>query len=167
MNGIIIYQSKYGATEQYASWLADALKLHRVKVEAATPATIEGREVVILGSPIYAGQLLIKKWLQQNINLLSNKQIFLFIVSGSTTNDQALQQQVINNNLDPALRAMVKVFFLPGKCNVSRLSWMDRLVLKMGAWLEKDPQKKMIMKSGFDNMDRRALDALVEAVSPI
>jgi menaquinone-dependent protoporphyrinogen IX oxidase len=164
MKGIIIYKGKYGATEQYATWLADALKLIRIKTDIAAPDIIAQYDVVIMGSSIYVGQLVINKWLKQHSELLSKKKLFLFVVSGSTTNDELLQQQVLDKNLDPLLRDKVKVFFLPGRCRKSRLSWKDRIVLKMGAWLEKDPQKKRVMENGFDNMDKKALDLIIEAV---
>jgi menaquinone-dependent protoporphyrinogen IX oxidase len=96
--------------------------------------------------------------------LLAGKKLFLFVVSGSTTNDKLLQQQVLDKNLDPMLRGMVNAFFLPGRCQKSALSWTDRIMLKMGAWLEKDPQKKMVMENGFDNMDKKALHPLIKAV---
>jgi menaquinone-dependent protoporphyrinogen IX oxidase len=164
MKGIIIYQGRYGATEQYATWLADELKLLKIKTEAATPGILAMYDTVILGSSIYVGRLVIDKWLKQHRKLLSKKKLFLFVVSGSTTNDKLLQQQVLDKNLDPLLRDKVKVFFLPGRCLKSSLSWKDRIVLKMGAWLEKDPQKKKAMENGFDNMDKRALDLMIDAV---
>jgi len=164
MKGIIIYQGRYGATEQYATWLAGALKLPMIKTDVATPGILTKYDMVILGSSIYVGQLVINKWLKQHSKLLTNKKLFLFVVSGSTTTDKLMQQQVLDKNLHPLLRDKVKVFFLPGRCLKARLSWKDRIVLKMGAWLEKDPQKKMVMENGFDNMDKKALDIMIEAV---
>ena len=164
MKGIIIYNGKYGATEQYATWLAEALKLLKIKTEIAASDIIAQYDVVIMGSSIYVGRLVIDQWLKQHSKLLSKKKLFLFVVSGSTSNDKLLQQAVLDKNLDPLLRDKVKVFFLPGRCINSRLSWTDRIVLKMGAWLEKDPQKKQVMENGFDNMDKNALDLIIEAV---
>lgn len=164
MKGIIIYQGRYGATEQYATWLADELKLLKIKSEVATPDILAMYDTVILGSSIYVGRLVIDKWLKRHNKLLSKKKLFLFVVSGSTTNDELLQQQVLDKNLDPLLRSKVKVFFLPGRCLKSSLSWKDRIVLKMGAWLEKDPQKKKAMENGFDSMDKKALDPMIDAV---
>jgi len=164
MKGIIIYNGRYGATQQYATWLAEELKMSSIKSDEATPDILAMYDTVIVGGSIYVGQLVINKWLKQHSELLSKKKLFLFVVSGGTTNDELLQKQVLNKNLDPLLRDMVKVFFLPGRCLKSRLSWKDRIVLKMGAWLEKDPQKKMVMENGFDNMDKKALDPMIDAI---
>jgi len=164
MKGIIIYQGRYGATDQYAHWLADALHVPLLRVESATTAMLAGYDVVILGSSVYVGNLLIAKWLDRNAGALAEKKVFLFIVCGTTADDTAQQQQIIRNNLGKALSRSVSWFFLPGKCVISGLSWKDRFILKMGAWLEKDPKKKAAMQQGFNHMDRKKLDPLIAAV---
>ncbi|MCC8426413.1 flavodoxin domain-containing protein [Mucilaginibacter sp. UR6-11] len=164
MKGIIIYQGRYGATDQYAHWLADALGLPLLRVESATPATLAGYDLIILGSSVYVGKLLIAKWIDQNAGLLAEKKVFLFIVCGTTSDDSIQQQQLIHNNLGRAISRSITWFFLPGRCIISKLSWKDRLVLKIGAWFEKNPKKKRVMKQGFDELDRRHLDKLIAAV---
>ncbi len=164
MNGIIIYQGKYGATQQYATWLAEALKLPMVEADVAPAYILFKYDFIILGSSVYVGQLLIKQWLKQNMAPLTNKKLLLFVVSGSTTNNAMLQQKVLDANLNPALSKSVKTFFLPGRCVISQLSLLDRIMLKIGSWLEKDPANKKIMQNGFDNMDHKALVPLIEAV---
>lgn len=164
MKGIIVYQGRYGATAQYARWLADALRLPLFGTEEATPALLAGYDLVILGSSVYVGQLLISKWLDRHAGLLAEKKVLLFVVCGTTADDPVLQQLLISDNLGPAIRKWVTTFFLPGRCIVSQLSWKDRFVLKMGAWLQKDPAKKAVMSQGFDRMDRKNLDPLIAAL---
>lgn len=164
MKGIIIYQGRYGATAQYARWLADALRLPMFGAEEATPALLAGYDLVILGSSVYVGKLLIAKWLDRNAGLLAEKKVLLFVVCGTTADDPVLQRALITSNLGRAISRSVTTFFLPGRCIVAKLSWKDRLVLNMGAWLEKDPQKKAVMKQGFDRLDRQNLAALIAAV---
>nr|WP_294948119.1 flavodoxin domain-containing protein [uncultured Mucilaginibacter sp.] len=165
MRGIIIYQGKYGATEQYAQWLADALRLPLLKAENATPAILAGYELVILGSSVYIGKLTIGNWLKQNLGILAaKKKLLLFIVCGTTVDDAAQQKLIIQNNLDAAIRAATEVFFLPGRCVVAKLAWGDRIMLKLGAWLENDPKKKAVMNKGFDNMDAKHLEGVKASI---
>jgi menaquinone-dependent protoporphyrinogen IX oxidase len=164
MKGVIIYQGKYGATNQYARWLADALGLPVLRAQSATPAMLSRYDFVILGSSIYVGKLVIVKWLQQNMSLLANKKVFLFIVCGTTIENKVEQRKIIDNNLDPESLNTAETYFIPGRCVVSKLSWKDHLMLKMGAWLEKDPIKKNVMKQGFDRMDKKNLEPLIFAV---
>jgi len=164
MNGIIIYQGKYGATEQYAQWLAGALHMPFLKADQVTSGMLTGYDVVILGSSVYVGKLTIGKWLKENFNLLAGKKIFVFIVCSTSADDKAEQRQLLRTNLEPGGMKTTGVFFLPGRCIVSKLSWKDRFVLKMGAMLQKDPQKKAVMSQGFDYMDKKNLRSLISAV---
>ena len=163
MKGIIIYKGKYGATQQYAQWLSNSLTLPLLKAENAGPGTLEKYDLVILGSSVYIGKLIIREWLKQNLAALAGKKLFLFVVCGTPADAKDELQKIIENNLDAATRKRTKVFFLPGRCVVSKLYWTDRFMLKMGAMLEKDPKKKATMKSDYDLMDEKQLDSLIAA----
>lgn len=163
MKGIIIYQGKYGATEQYAQWLSDSLHFSFIEASAVTSAMLADYELVILGSSVYVGKLVIGKWMKRNLGALAQKKLLLFIVCATPAEDKHGQHKIVENNLDPAIRNIADVFFLPGRCIVSKLSWMDRLIIKMGAMQQKDPVKKASMNQGFDRMDRKSLDTLIAA----
>lgn len=164
MKGIIIYAGKYGATDQYAQWLAEALKLPRLRAENATAAILSSYDVVILGSSVYIGKLYLRKWLILHLSDLADKKVFLFIVCGSTDENQAEQRKLIETNLTPSFQRSAQVFFLPGRCVIDKLSWLDRIGLKLGAMMAKDPKQKANMNSGFDRMDRTALDQVIKAI---
>ncbi len=161
MKGIIIYKGKYGATRQYAYWLAASLSLPVINADEATPAQLADYELIILGSAVYIGKLAIGKWLEQNLKLLADKKLLLFAVCGMTVDSKDEQQKVIENNLEPAIRQATEVFFLPGRCVVAKLKWKDRLILKMGAWMVKDPVKRAVISQGFDRVDQKKLDELI------
>lgn len=160
---IIIYQCKYGATAQYAHWLAAALQFQVLRAADATPAILESYDLVILGSSVYVGNLTIRKWLKQHNAQLLKKQLLLFIVCGTTADDRQEQQKLIDNNLTPDIRRITQVFFLGGRCVISKLSWMDRLLLKVGAMLAKEPNQKAAMNRGFDRMNQSSLEPLIAA----
>ena len=164
MNGIIIYQGKYGATEQYAKWLAESLDLPKLKATDAASPVLTKQDFIILGSSIYIGKLVLQRWLKQNSSLLAGKKIFLFVVCGTTAEDSIQQQAVIKNNVEEELAKNCEFFFLPGRVIVSRLTWKDRFMLKIGAMLEKDPKKKAVMNKGFDGMDQKHLSSLMKSI---
>ncbi|MGZ3873827.1 MAG: flavodoxin domain-containing protein [Mucilaginibacter sp.] len=164
MNGIIIYQGKYGATEQYAKWLAESVRLPLLNIDAAIPVALENYDFVLLGSSVYVGKFTIRHWLRQNLTRLAGKKIFFFIVCGTPGDDKAQQDLIIKNNVDPVIRNTCKLFFLPGRVIVSKLSWKDWFLLKMGAMLEKNPQKKAAMNRGYDRVDKKYLADLVRVL---
>jgi len=164
MNGIIIYQGKYGATRQYAHWLGETLQMPVSKVENVTPAVLALYDTIIIGSSVYIGRLLLRDWLKENDIRLKDKKLFIFIVCSFAVNDMTQQLEIIKNNLGAKIKDVAEIFFLPGRCVVSGLSWKDRLMLKLGAWIEKDPEKKSVMRNGFDHLERSNLKPLIENI---
>lgn len=164
MNGIIIYQGKYGATEQYAKWLAESVRLPLLNIDNAAPVALEDYDLVILGSSVYVGKFTIRHWLRQNLTRLAGKKNFFFVVCGTPGDEKAQQDFLIKNNVDTVIRNSCEFFFLPGRVIVSKLSWKDWFILKMGAMLEKSPQKKAAMSRGYDMVDKKYLADLVKVL---
>ena len=54
MNGVILYQSKYGATKKYAMWLSDETGFSLVETKRAKIEDIEKFDTIILGGGVYA-----------------------------------------------------------------------------------------------------------------
>ena len=52
--GIILYQSKYGATQKYANWLSDQTGFVCIAVDKADMKQIQQYDVIVLGGAIYA-----------------------------------------------------------------------------------------------------------------
>lgn len=164
MKGVIIYQGKYGATEQYAQWLAEALQLPALRAKSVDAELLANYDTVIMGGSVYMGKLTIRKWLRQNIYPLHKKKLFLFVVCGTTNDDQNEQRKIIETNIAPPTRQAAETFFLPGRCVVDKLFFKDCLILKMRALLLKDPGLKAMMSQGFDRMNKQSLDELIAAI---
>ena len=67
--GIILYQSKYGATKRYAGWLQEATGFDCVETKKADIATVAGYDTVLLGGGIYASGIAGLGW-QENRRVL-------------------------------------------------------------------------------------------------
>ena len=164
MNGIIIYKGKYNATRQYAEWLAAELKMPMALPESIGKEQLQNYDAVILGSPVYMGKLLIKKWMKQNIAALQEKKIFLFVVSGTPAYQKEKLQKYLQVSVPEEIRNRCETFFLPGRMIWKNLSRWDRFMMKMGVLLEKDPETKKGMKTEFDGVRKENLNELLGAV---
>ncbi|MGZ3946220.1 MAG: flavodoxin domain-containing protein [Mucilaginibacter sp.] len=162
MKGLVIYKGKYGATAQYAAWLGEALYLQVVDSDHQNANSLAKYDYLIVGSPVYMGKLLIKDWLEENEWVLLNKKLFIFIVSSASPGEKARQETVLKNNLPETLAANATVFFLRGRVVINKLSWMDRLTVNIGAMMEKDPEKKALMRRGFDGVKRENINDLIK-----
>lgn len=166
MKGVIIYSSKYGATEQYANWLSEALDWPVYTPETLTYEALERADTVLVGSPVYVGALRIKSWLESNTGRLERKRLFLFVVMATPASERAAQLRMAARNIPASLLREDNIFFLGGRLVKKRLSWTDRMLVKMGARAEKDPNKRKNMELDFDRVSRSELDPLLQVVTP-
>ncbi len=166
MKPIIVYSSKYGATAQYAEWLAEKLRVPVYSTAAINTPELAAADVVIIGSSVYIGKLHISSWLQENKVILSSKKVFFFVVCANAGADmQTAQNAIITRNLPASLCKKEDVFFLPGRLDPAKVSWSDKLMLKIGAMFEPDPLKKNVMRHGIDGVAVTQVQAIVAAVS--
>lgn len=87
----------------------------------------------------------------------------MFIVSSASPDDKQREDAVIKANLPNELAKTGKIYFLRGRVVINKLSWTDRLVVKLGAMMEKDPEKKALMRRGFDGVKRENINPLIKA----
>jgi menaquinone-dependent protoporphyrinogen IX oxidase len=165
MKGIIIYKSKYGATGQYAEWIGKDLGIPVFETDALDLDQLKHSDFVILGSSVYIGKLLISKWLQKNLNSLSSKRIFLFIVCGTPDYKKAQLNSYVTASVPEEIRNKCRIYFLPGRLIRKRLSWVDRVMIRMGAWLAKDPAVKSEMRREYDDVKKENIGPLVNTVN--
>jgi menaquinone-dependent protoporphyrinogen IX oxidase len=164
MKGAIIYKGKYGATRQYATWLGEQLGLPVLELENAGATVIAELDYLILGASIYIGKTQHKDWLERNASLIKDKKLFYFIVCGTPLTEKQKLEQIIEKNIPPVLQQPSSVWFLLGRLIIKNLSWKDRMMLKMGAKLEKNPDVKKNMLSDFDEVKKENLTSLIKAV---
>lgn len=159
MKSIILYKGKYGATQQYAEWLAAELHLPAMVPEKLAKGDINANDLIIIGSSVYVGKLLISDWLKQHAGNLKNKKLVLFVVCGS--NNPKEQEKVIKQHVPEGLIDPSCIFFLPGRLVKSKLSWKDRLLLRMGAMVAKDPETRRLMLQDRDNVKKENISGVI------
>ena len=163
MKGIVIYQGKYGATEQYAEWLAEELNIPVVSAEDEREE-ISNYDYFVIGSSVYIGKLVIRHWLEKNLANINTSKIFFFLVSGTSPHETEKLESYLRSGIPDTIRKKIDVFFLPGKLDIKKLSWMDRFLLRMGARLEKDTAIKKGMLTEYNQVKKENLAGLVEKV---
>ena len=164
MEGIIIYKGKYGATQQYAEWLGISLHVPAVNSEHVEGGNITSCNFVILGTSVYVGKFQLRDWLKRNAGSLQNKKLYLFVVCGTPPADNDKIQLMSRMNIPEEIRNQTNIFFLPGRMEKKRLSLKDRLLIHMGAFLEKDPSMKKQMLQDFDSVKKENIIPIVNAI---
>lgn len=160
---IIIYKGKYGATRQYADWLGEAIQQPVTPVQNVTKDQLHTADFILLGSSVYIGKLLINEWIIRNAPLLKNKKLLLFVVCGNGSPKE--QERIIKHSIPDGLIDWSDIFFLPGRLIFSKLSWKDKLLLKIGAMKAKNPETRKRMLQDVDNVQPELLTPLVNKMS--
>ena len=164
MKGAIIYQSRYGATRMYANMLAEVLNLPVIPEEEVNAVVIKMFDFFLIGSSVYIGKLMLKRFLDIYVNELKSKQLFLFIVSADTDPEPESHNKLIADNVPETMLSACEFFFLRGKVIYKELSWKDKLMLRMGAMAQKSAERKRLMMTDFDDVKRENLKGLVSRV---
>jgi menaquinone-dependent protoporphyrinogen IX oxidase len=163
MKAIVIYKSKYGAARQYAHWIGSELNIPVVEACAVDVDKLKNYELVILGSSVYIGKMIIGKWLQKNHPLLAGKKVFMFVVSGTPISKQDQLNSYVTKSVPAEVRNTAQVFFLPGKMVIKELSRFDRFVLTMGAMLGGAKAKEEMLRD-YNDVKRENISELAAAV---
>jgi len=163
MKGLVIYKSKYGATRQYAQWIGADLNFPVVDSTEVDKEKLKAADVVIIGSSIYLGKAIIRRWLLVNKNLLVGKKVFLFLVCGTPADKHDQLKKYLIDSVPAEIRRTGHFVFLPGKMEYKRLSWLDRILLQGGARLMKKNGQKSILED-YNEVSSERIKDLVSAV---
>src|SRR4030095_16649293 len=162
MKTIILYKSKYGATRQYAEWLSLETGVPAIPIGEFDVANLSGFDTVILGTSVYIGKLLISNWLAKNWYALQNKRLELFLVSGTPQNEREKLIPYVRSSVPKEIFNQLSLTFLHGKLVMKELSWLDRLLVRMGSRIaeKKNPADKIIMD--YNDVKKEHLKPLIE-----
>jgi len=163
MNGILVYDSKYGSTRQYAEWLAESLQLPITSCAKLPAYRLKDFDFLIIGTPVYMERLRIKQWLRKVVKSLAGKKLCLFIVNATSPDEHLKREKFVANSLPAELRHASSVYFLPGRLRHKSLTWMDKLFLRIGARTLTPEQRKSI-KEDVNEVKRENLELLIKTV---
>lgn len=161
MKTVVIYKSRYGAAEQYARWIAESLNVKAMKNDEVSESNLKDADVVIAGSAIYMGKILLKSWLEKNAGVLQNKTLLLFIVGATPPKEKSKTEQYFRNNVPAALQSNCRYYYLQGKSYYKELSWPDKFLLKLGARFAPTEEEKKAMLTDFNAIRRQNLENLL------
>lgn len=137
MKGMILYQSKYGATKKYVDWLVAATGYDRTEISAASPAALTTYDVIIFAGGIYASGIAGLPFLKKHMNKIQGKRIAVFCVGASPFDENAFDQ-IYEHNFKASLHG-IPCFYGRGAWNERAMTLRDRTLCKM---LQKAVSKK-------------------------
>ncbi len=127
--GIILYQSKYGATKKYVEWLVEVTGYDCMETKKAKVTLLQNYDVIILGGGVYASGIAGLHFLKKNINSISDKKIAVFAVGASPYDEEAITQ-VIEMHFKDELKG-IPMFYCRGAWDEEKMTVGDRTLCRM------------------------------------
>lgn len=168
--GIILYQSKYGATKKYAQWLQEETGFDCMETKSAKLQQLCAYDTIILGGGVYASGIAGLSFLKKNIANLTDKRILVFCVGASPYDESAIAQ-IRKLHFKDGL-SEVPLVYCRGAWNEDAMTFKDRTLCKMlqKAVGKKDPATYEIWEKALmcavgqkcDWTDKKYLEPIID-----
>lgn len=127
--GIILYQSKYGATEKYAKWLQEKTGFALMETKKASLADVQGYDTIILGGGVYAGGIAGLNFLKKHMEKLTGKQVLVFAV-GASPYDEKFIAQCKDMHFKDELKNL-PLFYCRGTWDMDKMTFLHKTLCGM------------------------------------
>lgn len=164
---IIVYKSATGFTKRYAGWLCTSLGCETVNLKEISAARLASYDTVIFGSRIHAGRI---DGLDKARKLFAAKKWILFVTGGTPAEATAVIDKIWTDNLSPEELKTRPHFYMPGGLCYEKMSFPDRLLMKMAAKMMGNGEHKDSVAAGFaqaltgsyDISDKKYIEPLID-----
>ena len=172
MRGIILCQSKYGASKKYAEWIAEETGFKIVETKKADINIVEKFDVVVLGGGVYASSISGITFLRKNISRLRGKKVCVFCC-GAAPYDEEVVESVRKKNLKDELSG-IPMFYGPGMWDLEGMKFGDKAMCKLYIKMlsKKDPAEISAWEKPFldakdkkcDWTDKKYIEPLIDLI---
>ncbi len=146
---VVVYQSKYGATKKYATWIAEQLSCDILEQSKCDVDLLLGFDTIICGGGIYASSIAGFSFIRKNFELLKDKNLIVFAV-GASPHEESTVLALKNHNF-PSEMAAVPFFYCRGSFDMNALSFGHKLLTNMMKKMvgKKDPSQMGAMEKSL------------------
>ncbi len=170
MSTVVIYKSKYGATKQYAHWIADELGCKAIDAKGLKCDDLIKYDTIIYGGGLYAEVINGISLITKNYELLKNKNLIVFSTAITPLECRDYYDKlVVEKNFEPKMLENVKIFNFMGKMILDELSLAHKTALKSLKLIMKNKQnpsdmEKLLIELCDFNDDKCDKDAIKELI---
>ncbi len=163
---LIVYQSKYGSTKQYAEWIRKESNGDLVNIENGDKPDPAGYDIIIIGGSVRIGKIVIAPFIEDHWSVLKGKSVILFTTSGTPPRHPRIQS-IYEKSLPEEIRKEIKYFPLHGRISGENLTLWDKFLMAIGKLMEQDETLKKDMGKDFDGVQRENLLPLFEYLKEV
>lgn len=142
MKSVVVYSSITGFTRKYADWIADDLNCDIVSVKDTELEKLLKYDTIIYGGSLHAAGITGIKIIKNNLRRLTGKNLIIFATGASPYKEKILDE-IREKNFTPEEQKQVKVFYLRGGFNYSKLNFINKVLMFLFKWsILLKPEKK-------------------------
>ncbi|MEA5017197.1 MAG: flavodoxin domain-containing protein [Erysipelotrichaceae bacterium] len=165
MKNIVLYQSKYGNTYQYAKWIAEDLGWEIIEFSKFSKSDIKNYQNIIFGSGVYMGKM---NKITKVLKWFKDKPIIIFACAGNNNVEKDIND-IKNRNFTAEQLKFHHFFYLPGGVDFTKVKGVFRTMLNIfrSVMLKRKNLTKdeEAILAGFDNptnyVDKKHIDKIV------
>jgi menaquinone-dependent protoporphyrinogen IX oxidase len=163
---LIVYQSKYGSTKQYAEWIHREIPSQMADITNCNALEFAKYDVIVFGSYIRTGRIVVAPVIIETWNAIKGKKIVLFTTSGTPPEHPNIGK-IYNANLPHEITKEIKYFPLHGRMLHMDLSFYDESLVAVGRMMEKDETLKRFMTEDFDDVEPENILPVLEYIKAL
>ncbi|MGE4282777.1 MAG: flavodoxin domain-containing protein [Clostridia bacterium] len=167
----VIYKSRYGSTKKYAEWIASEINGTLLEYSQVKAKKLSEYDTIIFGGGLYASGINGISLITKNFEALKNKNLIVFTVGLSSTQDKEIFIPIIQKNFTQEMREKIQIFHMRGGMDYKKLSFVHKPMMAMlkATVAKKKPEelseddKLMLATYGerIDFTDIKAIEPLV------
>jgi menaquinone-dependent protoporphyrinogen IX oxidase len=146
-NCALVFKTKWGSTKQYADWILEGREseMDLYDVESIKSYDLAKYERIIFGSRTYMGSIEIQGFMEQNWDILKDKEVYLFSVGMIPWEKPDAKEAY--DKIPPEIReSLAGHTKLPGKIDMQKLNIFQKAITKAMKTKELDKMDKDTIK---------------------
>ena len=174
---VVIFKSKYGATEKYARWIGEELDCPVFSFDDFSKDKLNDYDNIIYGGGVQAGGIKgfdkFKKWIKPLIGQ-QGKKIVIFAVGLNVDNADG-RMQLRDINFDKGGFRQLTCYFMGGAYDPDQIKGIDKALMSMvhkmlsDKGLNMNDEERTLLKrieDGCDLVSRQQIEPLVKEFRP-
>lgn len=126
---LVVYRSKYGATEKYVKWLQEEMNCDTLDYQEASPEALTEYDNIIFASGVYAQKITIASFVKKLYANIKDKNVTILSV-GITPYSENYVNTLKKINLSGEVKN-IPLFYAPGNWDVASMKFLDKLIAKV------------------------------------
>ena len=158
---LVLYNSKTGFSERYASWIAEDLQCDLASLADFNKDSLSQYALIIYGAGVYAGQILgigkIKRWMEA----LPEKTWVVF-ATGATPSKEKYEDLIFQSNFRKGEVRPAHFYYLIAGINYEKMGLFNRLLMKFFSIMDsrKSGNSRVARQTSVDLSNRVYIEEL-------